>query len=274
MMRNLYLWLVLLLLSIPIAYGAFPDDPSNLPLPAHAHNDYYHERPLLDALEKGFRSIEVDIYSEGDSLYVAHDRNEIKPGRTLRELYMEPIMRLVNRDSELLYDTSSPLILLVDIKDHGLDTYKVLDAILQDYREFLCTRSPEGLKKGKVLIIVSGNRPIEYMLEQEQRYAFVDGRIQNLEKVYPATLMPLISDRWTRLFSWKGEGEMPEEERVRLKQYVQQAHQNGQLIRFWATPDTPGPEREAIWKELMEAGVDLINTDDLEGLSEFLKGVS
>ena len=63
---------------------------------------------------------------------------------------------------------------------------------------------------------------------------------------------------------------MPGEERAQLRLYVQQAHENDQLVRFWATPDKPGLEREAIWTELVDAGVDLINTDDLAGLHEFL----
>jgi len=42
------------------------------------------------------------------------------------------------------------------------------------------------------------------------------------------------------------------------------------LIRFWATPDIAGKERDAVWTELLEAGVDLINTDDLTGLRAFL----
>ena len=29
---------------------------------AHAHNDYLHERPLLDALDHGFTSVEADIF--------------------------------------------------------------------------------------------------------------------------------------------------------------------------------------------------------------------
>ena len=63
---------------------------------------------------------------------------------------------------------------------------------------------------------------------------------------------------------------MPENERAQLRLYVQQAHENGQLIRFWATPDSPGKEREAVWTELLDVGVDLINTDDLTGLRTFL----
>ena len=58
---------------------------------------------------------------------------------------------------------------------------------------------------------------------------------------------------------------MPEQERARLKEYVANAHSTGRKIRFWAAPDQP-----AAWKELAQAGVDLINTDDLTGLSAFL----
>jgi hypothetical protein len=65
---------------------------------------------------------------------------------------------------------------------------------------------------------------------------------------------------------------MPADERAELREIVATAHEAGQRVRFWATPDVPGPEREAIWRELLAAGVDHINTDDLAGLETFLRG--
>ena len=262
--------LFLLLLFQALVCGAVSLDTVALPHPAHAHNDYMHERPLFDALENGFRSIEADVFTQGDSLYVAHDRKDITPGRTLRALYLEPLMEYISEDRKIIYDSASPLILLVDIKDHGLTTYKLLDGILNDFREILCKVSQETYVPGSVMVVVSGNRPVEYMMKQKQRFAFVDGRMNDLTEEYSPLLMPLISDRWTKYFSWKGRGDMPEKERIQLSLYVQQAHEKGQLIRFWATPDSPGKEREAVWTELLEAGVDLINTDDLAGLRTFL----
>lgn len=249
--------------------GAVSNDSITEPYPAHAHNDYLHERPLYDALENGFRSIEADVFAMGDSLYVAHDRRDIKPGRTLRALYLEPLMEQISENGRGIYDSTSPLILLIDIKDDGLSTYKLLDLILNESRDMLCKLSQGAYVPGTVMVIVSGNRPMEYMMQQTQRFAFVDGRMENLTETYPPLLMPLISDRWTRYFSWRGKGDMPEEERVQLRLYVQQAHDRGQLIRFWATPDKAGKEREAVWTELVEAGADLINTDDLVGLRAF-----
>ncbi|MDE1675434.1 hypothetical protein [Nocardia gipuzkoensis] len=82
--------------------------------------------------------------------------------------------------------------------------------------------------------------------------------------------MPLVSGNWTTICTWTGAAEMPAAERDKLYRIVDEAHMPGQRVRFWATPDTPGAEREAVWRELVAAGVDLINTDDLAGLEAFL----
>lgn len=269
-MKSLQLLFLSFLFQVMVC-GAYSSDTVSAAYPAHAHNDYLHERPLFDALENGFRSIEADVFSRGDSLYVAHDRRDIQPGRTLRALYLDPLMKCFEEDRLTRYDQGTPLILLVDIKDNGESTYRHLDHILKDFQKILCQISPEGYVEGKVMLIISGNRPIEYMRKQTKRFAFVDGRMQDLTEAIPPEVMPLISDRWTKYFSWRGSGEMPEKERAQLRLYVQQAHEQGQLIRFWATPDQPGEERQALWRELSEAGVDLINTDDLTGLREFLE---
>lgn len=58
---------------------------------------------------------------------------------------------------------------------------------------------------------------------------------------------------------------MPEAEREKLRRVVRTAHDAGRRVRFWETP-----ESEALWRELVAAGVDLINTDDLPGLRAFL----
>ncbi len=263
--------LILLLLFPSLATAALSSDTISAAYGAHAHNDYLHERPFFDALGNGFRSLEADVFSRGDSLYLAHDRKDIQPGRTLRKLYLEPLMRYYSEDRLGNYNQDHPLILLVDIKDHGLTTYQLLEHILKEFREILCQLTPEGYVGGIVKIVISGNRPIDYMRQQTQRFAFVDGRIADLAAADSPQLMPLISDRWTKFFSWRGKGEMPEEERAQLRSYVQQAHKNGQLIRFWSTPDNPGVERQAVWRVLLEAGVDLVNTDDLTGLREFFQ---
>src|SRR5438552_467327 len=58
---------------------------------AHAHNDYLHERPLWDALANGFCSVEADIWLAPEGLLIGHERKELQPGRTLEQLYLDPL---------------------------------------------------------------------------------------------------------------------------------------------------------------------------------------
>jgi hypothetical protein len=176
----------------------------------------------------------------------------------------------VKHNGGRVYPNGPQFTLLIDIKTGAVATYKTLDRILAEYRDIFTSFGPGGRSDKAVLAIVSGNRPREFMESQKLRYAGCDGRLTDLESESPAALIPMISDNWSKHFTWNGTGEMPAKERNRLREIVQKAHEKGRLVRFWATPDNPSPAREALWRELLSAGVDLLNTDDLEGLRQFL----
>lgn len=237
---------------------------------AHAHNDYRHDRPLLDALAHGFCSVEADVYIVDDDLYVAHGRKEIQPDRTLRGLYLEPLRKRIQHNGGRVYPNGPEFTLLIDIKTEAVSTYKALHQILAEYRDIFTSFGPEGRRNKAVLAIISGNRPLALMKSKEIRYAGYDGRLTDLKSDASANLIPLISDHWDRHFTWRGHGPMPVEERLKLREIVRTAHEKGQRVRFWATPDQPSPAREILWRELLAAGVDLLSTDDLNGLRQFL----
>jgi hypothetical protein len=239
-------------------------------LHAHAHNDYLHRRPLLDALDHGFTSVEADVFLVGDEFCVAHEPNAVRPERTLQALYLEPLRQRVQTHGGHVYRAGTRFLLLIDLKTAAQPTYQRLHEILAQYRDILARFDAQGRQEGAVTVIVSGNRPLELMRSQPVRYAGYDGRLTDLESDAPAAFMLLISDLWGRHFTWRGDGPMPVQERQKLCEIVQKAHAMGRLVRFWATPDAPSPAREAVWRELLAAGVDLINTDDLQGLQEFL----
>lgn len=237
---------------------------------AHAHNDYEHDRPLYDALEQGFTSVEADVWLVDGELLVAHDREDVEPGRTLASLYLEPLAEIAKANGGSLYKGWDHSVqLLIDIKSDGEATYRALDEELQRHQAILTRFTPAGASEGAVTAVISGNRPREMMAGQRVRYAAYDGRLSDLAGTDEASFIPLISDRWTSHFTWQGVGPMPETEREKLAQIVDTAHANGQRIRFWATPEIEG-QREAVWAELVAAGVDYINTDHLQALREWL----
>lgn len=239
-------------------------------LPAHSHNDYEHERPLFDALECNFKSIEADVYLVGDSLFVAHNSEDIKPGRTLRKLYLEPLKIQIEKNKGSVYGNGEEVILFIDIKDDGLLTYQLLHKILEDYKQDLSVFENGVKKTGSILVVVSGNRPFEFMQSQKIRLAGYDGRLENLESDISPNLMPIVSDNWAKYFKWDGIGIMPESEKQKLADYANKAKSNGYILRFWNTPNKTAEQRIAVWTELANAGVGLIGADELHELKAFL----
>ena len=239
---------------------------------AHAHNDYEHPRPLLDALDHRFGSVEADIYLVGDQLLVAHDPVDLDPNRTLETLYLAPLAARVKANHGAVYrGYRRPLQLLIDIKTEGSSTYLELDRHLQRYQHLFTTYAHGRVHRGPVTAVISGDRAARTPMEaQTVRRAFYDGRLADLGSSAPASFIPLISDNWTLNFTWLGVGAFPDAERQKLRDIMRAAHSRGQKVRFWATPDVAGPDRDALWAELVAAGVDYLNTDDLAGLETFL----
>jgi hypothetical protein len=261
--------LISILLTGSCSRNLTPTGPKPLPR-AHAHNDYEHDRPLFDALDHGFTSVEADIHLVDGELFVAHDSHEITPDRTLRSLYLKPLSRRIARNAGRVYPNGPQFTLFIDIKTEALATYKVLSKMLAEYESIFTTFDSNGRTDKAVIAIVSGNRPRGLMESEPIRYAGYDGRLVDLESDAPATLIPIISDNWSKHFSYNGAGSMSAEERRKLKKIVETAHKKGQRVRFWATPDRPTQARQTLWRELLASGVDLLNTDDLQGLQQFL----
>jgi hypothetical protein len=233
---------------------------------AHAHNDYAHQRPLVDALERGFCSVEADVHLVDGALLVAHNRESVQPGRTLSALYLEPLRERVRANGGRVFRGGPTVILLVDVKSAAAPTYVALHEVLQGYAEMLTTFRDGGEETRAVTVIVSGNRTVAEMAAQPLRFAAVDGRPVDLERDPPTALVPLISADWNSIFAWRWEGAMTEPARAELRAWVDRAHNQQRKVRFWNTPD-----RAVVWRELIDAGVDLVGTDDLAGLQEFLR---
>lgn len=261
------LWLAITW-AAPVVSAAEPKPPRPLPQ-AHAHNDYEHARPLLDALDHGFCSVEADIWLVDGQLLVAHDLKDVKPERTLQALYLEPLRERVARNGGRVFRDGPVFTLLIDVKSEATNTYAALREVLNRFQGTLTKFTQTETFTNAVTIVISGNRARGLMAAEKTRLAAYDGRLADLDSSDPPHLIPLISDNWTLHFKWLAradEGPLPEVERAKLRQLVGRAHEQGRRVRFWSAPDQP-----AAWQELFDARLDYINTDDLVGLEKFLE---
>ena len=127
---------------------------------AFSHNDYWRERPLLDALSFRFNCVEADLWLIDDELYVSHDRPEPNPAITFENLYLKPLVARIQANGGKVYPGSDrPFYLMVDCKAQGEEMYKLLKKQMEPYKEYFCSVDNGEYKEGAVLFFLSGDRP-------------------------------------------------------------------------------------------------------------------
>ncbi|MES2274958.1 MAG: alkaline phosphatase [Bacteroidota bacterium] len=252
-MKNLFK-LIIIVMALTQAPSAIAQ--KYTPLSAHSHNDYVQAVPFFHAYNAGFGAIEADIFMVNGDLLVAHDAKHLQATNTLKKLYLDPIKAALKKDA------SRQLTLLIDLKQDYWYLMPQLILDLKPLRKFCKGHNPNG----KLLILISGNRPPPALFNTYPDYIFFDEDLLHIYNAEELKKVGQVSLQYSRYSQWKGVGGIPAKNEARLKHVIDSVHALGKPIRFWDAPDNP-----AGWKELIKLKADIIGTDLIDELAAFLK---
>lgn len=258
---------VLLLLVIPV----FAQVPNNFnigtPIPlGHSHNDYLQKRPLWDALQNGFTSLEIDVYTAPDSsLRVSHLPFSLQSKPTLDELYLHPLQHWIDQNHGRVYpDTDLVLTLMIDLKGNGAVTYPLLKKALLPYREYITRYQQRALYPGPLRILLSGSKPVELLGAETEQWFSLDGSL-GTDYTGKNVRIDRESAPYAAHFKKRGNGTLTPAESEKLQKFVQRTTQQGHELRFWAAGNNPKR-----WATLANAGVTTLNADKLALFREWV----
>lgn len=222
---------------------------------AHAHNDYEHNVPFVQAYALGFGSIEADVILKNDSLYVGHNYSDIftRPLFFERD-YIQPLHAAVQSRK----DTARKVVLLIDLKTEALATLDKVMTIIEKY--------PMLTKTTAVQFVITGNQPSSSAFDQYPSYIFFDGNINDPGHIGQLSRIGMFSDNFAKYSRWKGNGDIPVAEKKALEAVIESVHALHKKIRFWGCPDNMHT-----WQVFMDMQVDYLNTDHIDQLAAFLK---
>src|ERR1700754_1208322 len=193
---------------------------------AHSHNDYKNNIPFLRAYEKGFGSVEADVYAVNGKLMVAHDKKDINPKRSLQLLYIDPLIEKFQRDNQ------RQLRLLIEIKE---DHKAVLPLVIKELKPLEQYFSYPG-HPGRLSIVMTGAVPPAAELSNYPEWISFD--VDHLDGFTPEQWkrIGLVSFPFGKYLKWNGKGVLNHEEIAKIKGGIDSVHNVGKKIRFWETP--------------------------------------
>ncbi|RYY54056.1 MAG: alkaline phosphatase, partial [Chitinophagaceae bacterium] len=255
--RKLLLPLLLLAALMPLDSMAQQGFPSTAN--AHSHNDYEKKSPFTDAYAAGFGSIEADVFLQGNELLVAHSKDQLNPSRTLRSVYLDPIVKAITENGGMIYkDSSRMLQLMIDFKTEGAATMAALLQVLNGYP--VITSNPS------VRIVISGNRPDISSWNSLPAYIWFDGELEKNYTTAQLARINMLSTNFASYSKWNGKGRLAEAELLTIQGLIKKSHDAGKKIRFWNAPDILNS-----WYAFLDEGVDYINTDQVAAISKFFE---
>jgi hypothetical protein len=131
---------------------------------------------------------------------------------------------------------------------------------LKPLRKFCKGHNPNG----KLLILISGNRPPPNQFKEYPDFIYFDEDLLHIYNTDELKKVGQVSLQYSRYAKWKGKGAIPVSDDQRLKHVIDSVHALGKQIRFWDAPDT-----KAGWTQLIKLHADIIGTDHIDELSAF-----
>jgi glycerophosphoryl diester phosphodiesterase len=221
----------------------------------HSHNDYEQKEPFFAAYHLGFDSIEADLYLKDGELYVAHDWKNISTERTLKKLYIEPLLLKIKENKGYPYPNKKSLQLLLDLKKDGMQILQVLFAQLKPYKKEL----------RHIKISISGDMPSPNDFQNFDKMFFFDGRTNLIYSKKSFKRIALISTSFLDFGKyWAGKEPLSDEVFEKITQFATKMHAKNKKVRLWGTPNTV-----LAFETLQRLKIDIIGTDDLPLLRKF-----
>ncbi|OCF73326.1 hypothetical protein I204_06558 [Kwoniella mangroviensis CBS 8886] len=316
-----------------IHHGKNVSSVPNAVILANSHNDEMQGGNALNlALSLGYGFIEIDTYlgptpapalspklgysssnfstpssnstlDPSLTLLAGHDLEDLKAQRTLKKLYFDPLLDILDRNNRNstaagdawtgIYekDRTKEVGILIDMKRDGeLIWPYLLDSlqpfISKNYLTYYNTTSSTW-HHGPLVIIGTGSTPLSKVYYQDVRYIFYDAPLLTLHNpiIIPESEDgPSLNVEWNKEISPMASSKLPfkyyfsiipfffshassrgkkNTMRCRLQRYTSTAQEKGIKSRWWGVIATPNWLKVKMWEVLWETGQDVLNTDDL-----------
>ena len=236
-------------------------------------------------------------------LFVGHSEKSLTKERTLKSLYVNPLVSILKNQNNGTTPTSTianttqlngifeispdtPLTLLIDMKTDGASTFPAVLEHLEPLRSrgWLTHFNGTAVVPGLITIVGTGNMPFDLLVANvTYRDIFYDAPLEELwsdnnPSQYHERLLkaqPYNSENsYYASVSFKEEigglwhGMLTPQQVLKIRGQVKGAELIGLKARYWATPAWPVGRRDHVWDVLMREGVGSLNVDDLEAAKD------
>lgn len=244
----------------------FSDAQKNAKPIISSHN-FTSKTELWESIGNGIINFQADVMYIYGKIFVTDQMpdsiNHKLP--TLTDAYLYPLYNQFKKNSgEILPGYQGDIYLILNFANSPLQVYKQLAAEMRPFIEMLSYNLDGVDHKGKLKILINNSESLEKINAVKPSFLSLSGKLTDLTKNVDNAKMPLIEVDITELTSWKGTGNIPFDDFVKIKEIIAKVHAQGKKIAL-----TNCPSNKSIADFVLSSKADYITTPEATRMAEF-----
>jgi hypothetical protein len=235
--------------------------------PIISSHNFTSKSELWESIGNGIINYKADVMYIYGKLYVTDmmpdSINHKLP--TLTDAYLYPLYNQFKKNNgQILPGYADEIFLILNFTNQPLQVYKQLAIEMRPFSEMLSYKTDGVEHKGKLKILIANKEYFDLINANKPGFLVLAGKLSDVEKNIDAAKMPLIVADFEEFTKWKGTGNIPFDDFVKIKEIVAKVHAQGKKISI-----TNCPSNKTIADLILTSKVDYLTTPDGAKMAEF-----
>jgi hypothetical protein len=228
--------------------------------PIISSHNFGSKSELWESIGNGILNYQADVMYIYGKLYVTSLMPDSASHKlpTLTEAYLYPLYNQFKKNSgEIIPGYSGDVFLILNFTTQPIQIYKHLANEMRPFSEMLTSKAVGNEHPGKIRILIKDKNQLDQINGIKPSFLGLVGGLNDIEKNVDSGKMPLIDVDFNEISNWKGTGNIPFEDFVKIKDLVAKAHAQNKKISF-----SNCPNNKTVAELIQTSKADFINTQD------------
>lgn len=225
---------------------------------------------LWESIGTGILNFQADVMYIYGNIYITPVMPDSANHKlsTLTEAYLYPLYNQFKKNNgEIIPGFSGDVFLILNFVAQPIQIYKQLAIEMRPFSDMLTYKVEGAEHQGKMRILIKDDTQFEKINNIKPSFLGLVGNLSDIDKKIESNKMPLIEVDFDEITRWKGIGNIPFEDFMRMKDLVAKVHAQNKKISI-----TNCPNNKTVADLIQTSKADFINTSEALRMAEFFDG--
>lgn len=235
--------------------------------PIISSDNFKDQSDLWESIGLGILNYQADVMYIYGNIYVTPQMPDSASHKlpTLTDAYLYPLYNQFKKyNGEIIPGYSGDLFLILNFTTQPVQIYKQLAAEMRPFSDMLTYKIGGTEHQGKLRILIKDETLLDKINSIKPSFLGLVGKMSDIDKKIDSVKMPLIEVDFDEITKWKGTGNIPFEDFIKIKDLVTKVHAQNKKISI-----NNCPAYKTVADVIQTSKADFINTSDAIRMAEF-----